>query len=500
MRDLSTPELRELGNQFGISIADSEADDLREGVNEMLAPLSDIDNLAIGTKPETGTDRSWRTPTNNPHNALVTRCNIAPSGDGPLSGISVGVKDIIAVAGIPMECASAVMQGYIPQQDAAIVDRLRLAGGRITAKTNLDEFAASGSGHTAVSGPITNPHDANRTAGGSSGGSAVAVAIDEVDVALGTDTGGSIRIPAGFCGVIGLKPTYGLIPLHGIVENTYTQDHVGPISQSLDLVGKTLDALAGPDHRDPASLQAAGRPEYQLADYAAACEDPPSPSDLSLGVLTEGFGSGVSEAVETATEAVIDALQDSGASITRVSIPEFTFGKAIKNILSFTELAAHWRDRGAPIRRGGVVDEDYQSALASRATTKSGDLGAFYKQKLLAGAQIIAAHDGRPYTRAQAAREELIAAANDIFESVDSLVLPTLPAVAPRVEAARDPGFDYARNTRFADITRLPAITLPNGASDGLPIGFQLMGQAFTEADLLGQAATIEEFLASPTG
>ncbi len=161
-------------------------------------------------------------------------------------------------------------------------------------------------------------------------------------------------------------------------------------------------------------------------------------------------------------------------------------------MLSVTELAAHWRAGGAPYRRGGRVDAGYQAELAARAADRADALGSFYKSKLLAGAHVIDAHQGVPYTRAQAARETLRERFDAALAGVDALALPTTPDVAPRLEDADDPGFDYARNTRAADVTRLPAVTLPNGQLDGLPVGLQLVGGAFEEASLLGAAAAVE--------
>ncbi len=498
MRDLATDELVALGEQYGVPVADGEAGEIREEVDAFLASLDGLEELPLPGGSVDVEGRTWREPVDDPHNALAVECEVAPpdDADGALAGVSVGVKDIVAVAGVPMQCSSAVMRGYVPSSDAAVVERLLGAGASVAAMTNCDEFAASARGTTPVDGPTTNPHDPGRTAGGSSGGSAVAVATGRVDVALGTDTGGSVRIPASFCGVVGVKPTYGLVPLTGVVENTYTQDHVGPLAGTVADAARVLDAVAGPDDRDPASLGAAGRPGYRRGGYVDAVADPPAVADLTLGVLEPGLGDGVADHVVERTEAAVERLADAGAATERVDLPGFEHGPAVKNALSLVELAAHWRAGGAPYRRGGVVDLDYQAALAERAAGSGGDLGPYYKSKLLAGARVIEAHDGVPYTRAQAAREVLRERFDAALSGVDALVLPTMPDVAPRVEDAADPGFDYGRNTRAADVTRLPAVSLPNGTHDGLPVGFQLIGGAFEEASLLGAAAAVEATLA----
>ncbi|MFC6940626.1 amidase [Salinirubellus sp. GCM10025818] len=495
MRRLSERELIELGAEFGIDVDETEAGSIVERVNEMIEPLDELSEIPVYGNADAGGARTWHEPEDDPLDALAVECDVPPSPDhtGELDGVTVGVKDIVAVAGVPMQCNSAVMNGFTPRTDATVVRRLRGAGARITAKTNLDEFAASASGATGLRGPIRNPHDADHTAGGSSGGSAAAVATGTVDAALGTDTGGSIRIPASFCGVVGLKPTYGLVSLSGVVENTYTQDHVGPITPSVESAARVLEAIAGRDEHDPASLQAAGRKGYDVGGYADAVEDPPSIESLEIGVLEEGFGEGVDPTVEDRTDAVVDRLEDAGATVESVSVRYYEYGPSIKNTLSFTELAAHWRAGAAPYRRGGVVDEGYQSGVAARAARASGQLGEFYRSKLLAGAGIIANHDGRPYTRAQAAREVLREEFEEALSGVDALLMPTMPGTAPSLDDAPDPGFDYGRNTRAADITRLPAVTVPNGADDGLPIGLQLIGDAFGEARLLAAAERVTD-------
>ena len=499
MRELSTDEVVALGDRFGVPVDEAEADGVSEGVNDLLGTLAGLEALPLPDRGPTRTERTWAEPADDPHNALAVTCDVPPpaGASASLAGVAVGVKDIVAVAGVPMQCSSAVMAGYVPPADAAVVERLLGAGASIAAVTTCDEFAASASGVTPRDGPTTNPHDPGRTAGGSSGGSAVAVATDAVDAALGTDTGGSVRIPASFCGVVGVKPTYGLVPLHGVVENTYTQDHVGPLASSVGEAARVLDAIAGPDDRDPASLQAAGREGYRVGGYADAVAGQPGVGELTLGVHESGLGDGVAAPVVERTEAALDRLEDAGTALERVDVEGVEHGRAVKNALSVTELAAHWRAGGAPYRRGGLVDPGYQGDLAARAASAGGELGSHYKQKLLAGARVIEGHRGVPYTRAQAAREVLRERVDAALAGVDALVLPTTPDVAPRLEDAADPGFDYGRNTRAADVTRLPAVSLPNGTHEGLPVGLQLVGEAFGERRLIGAAAAVEAVLAA---
>lgn len=493
MRFLTPEELTALGNRFGVPVDGTEADAVCSEVNSMLDGLDRIDDLPLAAQDDQLGDRTWHEPTTNPYNAIAVSCHVPPEPDhsGELEGYTVALKDIIAVSGIPMQCSSAVMRGFVPTADATVTARIRAAGGLITAMTQADEFAASAKGTTTYRGPIRNPHDPERTAGGSSGGSAAAVANRDVDLALGTDTGGSIRIPAAFCGIVGLKPTYGLVPLTGVVENTYSQDHVGPMTRTVADAARLLAVLAGPDESDPASLQAAGRPAYETGGYHKAVQEPPALESLTLGVLLEGFGDQVARAVEDQTRAALEHVEDAGATVREVTVPEFDYGAPVKDAVSFTEVAAHWRDAGAPVRRGGLVDESYQAGLASR-TSRAGELGINYKAKILAGARLLEANHGRLYTRAQLARDHLRRAFDGVLADVDAIAMPTMPEIAPLFEEVDEPGFEYGRNTRIADATRLPAITIPNGTVDGMPVGLQFMAGAFEERSLLGTAARVE--------
>lgn len=497
MDALSRDELTRLADEFGVGLPDAQVETVRGLVNEFLDPLDDVEELPTPADGSGGTgERSWWRPDSaeDPNNAVVHRCDVPPAGDGPLSGTDVGVKDIVSVAGVPMECGSEVMRGYVPGRDAVAVERMRAAGARVTATLACDEFAGSARGTTGSGGPVRNPHDPERTASGSSGGSAVAVAEGTVDVALGSDTGGSIRMPAAVCGVVGLKPTHGLVPLAGVVENTYTQDHLGPIAASVADSARVLDALAGKTPDDPGSMAAAGHGDYRVGGYDAAAADPPAAADLTLGVVAEGVGEGVRLEVRERTEAAVDRLEDAGATVDRVSVPYYDRTPVVKNLLSLSELAAHWRAGGAPYRRGGVVDPGYQDALRARTRAHADRLGPYYRSKLLAGARLLE-RGGRLYTRAQAARAAVRESFEDALSARDALVAPTVPDVAPPVEDAADPGFDWAKNTRPADVTRQPAVSLPNGRVAGMPVGLHLQSEAFTERRLVGAAARVESVL-----
>lgn len=502
MRAVTNDEIRELADSIGVDIGETELETIRTYVNENLAGLERVDEIRLDATPEPTGDREWWTPSESEHNGIVTRCDVAPtpSHSGALEGQTVGVKDIIAVAGVPMQCGSEAMVGYVPRRDAIVIERLRESGATIAAKTNCDEFAGGGRG-VSYHGQMTNPFDPTRIPGGSSGGSAIAVATEQVDVALGTDTGGSIRMPSSHCGIVGLKQSYGLVPLSGIVENTYTIDHVGPMTSSVADAAAVLDAIAGKDRDDPASMQAAGRDEYEVGGYTAAVENAPSVSDVTIGVVAEGLGEGAAEddvdpAVVEHTEATIDRLADAGCAIEELSIDSWEAAGPIKRTLSYTELAANWRDGGAPLRRGGTVDEGYQAGFAARTRSNSSLVGAYYRGRMIAGAYLLSEDRGRTYTRAHAARCVLEDDLQDALGGVDVLATPTVAGLPPKTDEVGDPRWNYGRNTKPANVTGLPAITLPSGTEEGLPIGFQLMTGAFEDAALLATAATVEDVLA----
>jgi amidase/aspartyl-tRNA(Asn)/glutamyl-tRNA(Gln) amidotransferase subunit A len=499
MRKLSTEELVSLGERFNIEVGDDEADAVREMANVKLEPLEQVMELPLVTESVDVGERSWWEPDKSEkrNNAILTWCEVPPTttnNDDLLAGQTVGVKDNIAVAGVPMTCASETMEGFTPKVDAPPIHRLRTHGATITAKTNLDEYANPGHGINGWRGQISNPHDSERTAGGSSGGSAAAVANGQVDLALGTDTGGSVRIPASYCGVVGLKPSYGIVPNMGVVENTYTQDHVGVHSTTVREAVEVLEAIAGKHENDPASLQAAGRDEYRVGGYISAIEDAPPVTDIEVVVLKNGFEGPTSDEVVEQTRSAIDSLSDAGAAIREATIEHYDNAKAIKNNITHVENAAHWRAGAAPYRRGGVVDVGYQSTFSQRSRAASRELNPRFKARLLAGAQVIDAHDGRPYTRALAARELLQSEFKTALDDADALLTPTMPTVAPLLNEC-PPSYDYPRNTRHANVIRAPAITLPSGDVGGLPVGLHLMANEFDDAALFSVAATVEASL-----
>lgn len=501
MRYVTERDVRDLAERYHLTVDETELGSVTDVVNQKLDDLDAVYDVPVQTNGYDG-NRHWSVPEENPHRALAVECTVSPAtpNSGELSGMSVGLKDIIAVAGVPMGCGSGVMEGYIPDFDATVVDRLRNAGATITAKTNLDEFAGDGKGRSYI-GQMTNPHDDSHSPGGSSGGSAIAVATDLVDVALGTDTGGSIRLPSSFCGIVGLKPTYGLVSIFGIVENTYSCDHVGPMSKSVEDATTVMGPLAGTDERDAVNLAVRGLDEFREPDFSRSLSERRPLSEVTIGVIEEGLGEGnssetVRDDIVERTEAVVDLLADEGATIRRQSIEQFEAAQVVKYCLSLPELAAHWRVGGAPYRRGlGHIEESYQISLGRLGRAASGELSEHYRGRLLAGAQVIEAHHGRYYARAVAARGTIEEQFSEPFDDVDALLFPTGPTLAHSLEDVESSVTSTARNTMPANVTGQPAISLPAGMIDGLPVGVQLMGERFHDDELLAVADSVESVI-----
>ena len=492
MDDFLTPsELIKLGSRFGISIDKNEIQDLCNDIKINIDKLGDP-YLTPSHTPLEVKNRSWWVPENNPYNSISVSCMVPPDRPGILSGLTVGIKDAISVAGIPMRAGSEIFSDFIPQNDATIVKRLLGSGATITSKTTLDELAASPRATTSVDGPILNPHDPLRVAGGSSGGSAISVSIGSTDIAIGTDTGGSVRGPASFCGVLGFKPTYGLIPLNGVVENTYTLDHVGIFTRDVLTMAKALESISGKDESDPSSMQAAGKNNYISEGYIEALQTKLDPANTTIGILEQGFGKGVDEEIEIKTRKTIDDLSAEGATIKTISMPNMDEHKALKDYISYTETAVHWRARGAPYRKGGTIDTEYQTTFVDRAQEKQFKLGHYYKVKLLTGCYLIEKDNGQKYTHSQAARSHFTNEFKTLMKTVDVLVTPTMAGHPPLVENASEPGFDTGRNTRIANLTGLPSISIPNGTINMLPIGLQLIGKEFCESELLRYTAMVQ--------
>jgi amidase len=433
-------------------------------------------------------------PAENPLGAWYRRCSIKGAPDGPLSGKRVAVKDNVCVAGIPMMNGSSTLEGYVPEFDATIVTRMLDAGAEIIGKAVCEHLCFSGGSHTSDTGPVLNPHDHSRSAGGSSSGSAALVAAGECEMAIGGDQGGSIRIPSSWCGVYGLKPTYGLVPYTGLFPIELTLDHTGPIAASVSDIALLLAAIAGEDGLDPRQRG------VRTGDYVGALEA--GAQGMRIGVVSEGFGwPDLSE--EDVDEAVRDSarlFEELGAEVSEVSVPLHRDGIHIWNgvaIEGATELMV--RGNGMGTNWKGHYSISLLDAYARGRTARADDLSETVKLTMLTGQYMRDSYHGHYYARAQNLGRRLGAAYDEALKSVDLLAMPTLPMKAtplPAPDAPREEvvarALEMIYNTAPFDVTGHPAMSVPCGSSEGLPVGMMLVGRRWDEESVLRAARAFE--------
>jgi aspartyl-tRNA(Asn)/glutamyl-tRNA(Gln) amidotransferase subunit A len=420
-------------------------------------------------------------------NAFVTDAEIDPTDEGPLSGTTVAVKDNISTEGVRTTCGSAMLEDYVPPYDATVVERLKAAGATIVGKTNMDEFGMGTTTETSHFGPTRNPLDTDRVPGGSSGGSAAAVAGGEADLALGTDTGGSIRCPAAFCGVVGIKPTYGLVSRYGLVAYANSLEQIGPIAPTVEGAAGLLDVLAGPDERD-----ATTHDEGADSDYAGAADG--DVDGLTIGVpteLVEGADEGV---VETFWDAIAD-LEAQGAEYHEVSMPSIETAVAAYYVIAMSEASSNLaRFDGVRYGTSGGYDGNWNESFA---TARDEGFGPEVKRRILLGTYALSAgyHD-KYYKQAQDARAWLKQDFDEALSDADVLASPTMPVTPFELgESLDDPLQMYLAdaNTVPVNLANVPAISVPAGETDGLPVGLQLIGPKFGEETIVRAASAVHD-------
>jgi aspartyl-tRNA(Asn)/glutamyl-tRNA(Gln) amidotransferase subunit A len=417
-----------------------------------------------------------------------------------LDGIPIAIKDNMVQAGEPATCASHILEGYRSPFDATAVARLTEAGAIVVARTNLDEFAMGSSTENSVAGPTRNPWDTSRTPGGSSGGSAAAVAAGIVPVALGSDTGGSIRQPAGFTGVVGMKPTYGRVSRYGLVAFASSLDQIGPFGCSVRDCAVVLDAISGHDPLDSTSL-----PEPPTRSVDALDGDV---SGLVIGLPKEASSlEGVSPGVRDRVAEGVAALEAAGAKTCEVSLPHLRYGIAAYYLIAPAEASSNLA-RYDGVRYGLRAGDGQDGVTGMYERTRSEGFGAEVKRRILLGTYVLSAGYYEAYYRkAQKVRTLLRTDFARAFERCDVIALPTSPETAfPLGERAEDPLRMYVADifTVPGNLAGLPGVSLPCGLEAGLPVGLQLLGRPLEDASLLrvGDAFQrhTEHHLARPPG
>ncbi|MBM3469627.1 MAG: Asp-tRNA(Asn)/Glu-tRNA(Gln) amidotransferase subunit GatA [Armatimonadetes bacterium] len=396
----------------------------------------------------------------------------------PLAGIPVAVKDNMCTRGTPTTCGSRILEGWLPPYDATAIARLRQAGAVIIGKTNLDEFAMGSSTENSAFGPTRNPWDLSRVPGGSSGGSAAALAAGYVPLALGSDTGGSIRQPAGFCGVVGLKPTYGRVSRYGLVAFASSLDQIGPFARDVADCALLLNVIAGADPRDSTSA------DVPVPDFLGTTDQPRQ--GVRLGVPAEAFGSGVDAGVAEAVRAALDTFDNLGFRVEEIALPTLDAALPTYYLIAPAEASSNLA-RYDGVRYGMRDGSDDLFEMVTR--TRQRGFGAEVKRRIMLGTYALSAgYYEAFYIKAQKVRTLVARDFDRAFERVDIVVMPTSPtlpfAIGERVD---DPLRMYMSDifTIPVNLAGLPGLALPCGFSAGLPIGMQLVGRAFDEATLL---------------
>jgi amidase len=436
----------------------------------------------------------WPTQEENRHNAWYVRTSIRGAPDGPLAGKRIAVKDNVMVAGVPMMNGCSVLEGYVPEVDATVITRLLDAGAEIVGKTHCENFCLSGGSHTNAKGPVHNPHRFGYSSGGSSSGSAVAVALGEADMAVGGDQGGSIRLPSAWSGICGMKPTYGLVPYTGIMPMEVVVDHAGPMTANVADNALMLEVMAGHDGYDPRQSGPDRRERYtDFLDLGV--------QGLRVAVLREGFARPESDpASDAKVAAAIQVLRDLGAEVTEVSVPEHLLGPALLVPIG-VEGVTQTMLRGAGF---GLSRPDlYVTSLMDRLhgwELRAGELSPTVKIWAVLGTYVQAHHGPRGYGKASNLTRRLRAAYDRVLATHDLLVMPTIPMPAQPIPSA-DAGLEeivgsalpMIGNTSPFNLSHHPAMSVPCGRVDGLPVGLMLVGRHFDEGTIYRAAHAFEQ-------
>ena len=405
---------------------------------------------------------------------------------GPLAGVPVALKDNLCTRGVATTCSSKILEGWRPPYDATVVQRLVHAGAIGVGKANLDEFAMGSSTENSGFGPTKNPHDLTKVPGGSSGGSTVAVASGMAAVALGSDTGGSIRQPAALCGVVGLKPTYGRVSRYGLVAFASSLDQVGPLTRTVRDAAAVYDVISGHDPLDSTSIP-------EVAPLAAEALDH-GVDGLRVGIVSELTGEGVSADVQARVREAADALSAAGAKVDEASVPAVTYGVTAYSLIAPAEASSNLA-RYDGVRYGLRVPADTTPEM--NLQTRTAGFGDEVKRRILIGTYALSAgYYDAFYGKAQRVRTLMIRDFAAAYEQFDLLLSPTAPTTAFDLGAkTSDPLAMYLSDTCTipANLTGTPAISVPYGTGDdGLPVGVQLMAPALEEQRLFAAAATLE--------
>ncbi|QVN04036.1 amidase [Pseudomonas rhodesiae] len=438
---------------------------------------------------------SGQVPEKNLYNAWYVRTDIQGATTGKLAGKRVALKDNICLAGVPMMNGASTLQGYVPDIDATVATRVLDAAGQILGKAHCEFYCMSGSSHTNATGAVHNPRNPGHSTGGSSSGCAALIAAGEVDLGIGTDQGGSVRIPAAYSGIYGMKPTHGLIPYTGIMPIEMTLDHAGIMSANIADNALLLEVLAGADGLDPRQDRVVPTEAYTQA-LSRGC------AGLRIGVVQEGFGHANSEAdVDAAVRRAAALFQGLGARVEDISIPLHALGQAIWTPIAVEGITQLMRGYNYGSNWKGLYVESLMSAQQNWQS-KAGQFPHDLKICLMAGEYAYASFGGQYYAKAQNAARQLRAAYDQHLQDFDVLIMPTVPLKAPKLPPIDASASDWVQravemnaNTAPFDVTGHPALSIPCGIAAGLPVGMMLVAREYNEATLYRIAHAFEQHI-----
>ena len=492
----SSSELQAVAASLGIHLTDAQAGVYHELLQGNFDAYDTVDALPDNLPPVKYPRKSGTFPVaeENTYGAWYVKSTVAGAASGKLVGKRLAIKDNICLAGVPMMNGSSTFEGYVPDVDATVVTRILDAGGIILGKAVCEYFCFSGGSHTSASGPVHNPWRYGFSAGGSSSGSAALVAAGEVEMAMGGDQGGSVRMPASYCGIYGMKATHGLVPYTGAMPIESTIDHLGPMTATVSDNALLLEVIAGPDGLDP--RQQAGREAQPYTELMKG-----GVAGLKIGIVTEGFGWPQSLAASDAkVRAASEWFTKLGATVEEVSVPMHKLGPAI-----WLPIAAEggtqqmMKDNGHGFNWKGL----YVTSMVKHHQgwkQKADELSETLKITMVLGEYFIQKHGGHYYAKAQNLARQLTAAYDEALATYDLLLMPTLPMVATKLPEADAPvhevierAFEMLPNCCPFDVTGHPAMTLPCGLVDGLPVGMMLIGKKYDEATIYKAAYAFEQ-------
>lgn len=488
-------EMAAAAQQLGMHLTDAQVDEYLALMGDSFAAYELLETLP----DELPRVKYPRTPghapaaADNPYNAWYYRSEIHGAPDGPLKGKRLAIKDNISVAGVPMMNGASTLRGYVPDVDATVVTRVLDAGGTILGKSRCEFFCFSGGSHTNSMGNVVNPRKPGYSAGGSSSGSAALVAAGEVDMALGTDQGGSVRIPSSYCGIVGMKPTFGLVPYTGGLSLEATLDHIGPITANVADNARLLQVLAGADGLDPRQQN------VRTADYLADLES--GVAGMKIGIVKEGFEWPTSEPdVNDRVRKGAARFRELGAQVEDVSIPMHPVTGAIWNAIAVEGGTVQiLRTNGLGFGWKGMYLPSFMQAHDAWRT-RADEFSETVKVTVLLGQYMLEKHHGVTYARAQNLLRRAIAAYDAQLATYDLLLMPTtpmkatpLPQSGAGISEIVQRGLEMIPNTSPFDATGHPAISIPCGTSEGLPVGLMLVGRHWDEATIYRAAKAFED-------